>query len=256
MIGLARDYLYEKLVAVTSQENVRPDEYLKDHTYTRLGGKADYYVMPETYEQVQKVVQIANKESVPFTLLGNGSNLIVKDGGIRGIIMNLQKLDAIKVENNQMIAQSGARIIDASREALNEELTGLEFACGIPGSVGGALYMNAGAYGGEIKDVLESTTVVDREGNLKHLQAEDLDLHYRTSNIPDNGYIVLEATFTLEKGDYDEIQAVMDDLTYKRESKQPLEYPSCGSVFKRPPGYFAGNLIQESNLAEKPIGNV
>jgi len=254
MIGLARDYLYEKLVAVTSQVNVRPDEYLKDHTYTRLGGKADYYVMPETYEQVQKVVQIANKENVPFTLLGNGSNLIVKDGGIRGIIMNLQKLDAIKVENNQMIAQSGARIIDASREALNEELTGLEFACGIPGSVGGALYMNAGAYGGEIKDVLESTTVVDREGNLKHLQAEDLDLHYRTSNIPDNGYIVLEATFTLEKGDYDEIQAVMDDLTYKRESKQPLEYPSCGSVFKRPPGYFAGKLIQDSNLQGKQIG--
>jgi UDP-N-acetylmuramate dehydrogenase len=254
MIGLARDHLYEKLISITSEENVRPDEYLKYHTYTRLGGKADYYVTPETYEQVQEVIKIANEEKVPFTLLGNGSNLIVKDGGIRGVVMNLQKLDVIKVEDKIVTAQSGARIIDVSREALKEELTGLEFACGIPGSVGGALYMNAGAYGGEIKDVLVNTIVIDREGNMKQLQAEDLDLNYRTSNIPDKGYIVLEATFALEEGNYDEIKAVMDDLTYKRESKQPLEYPSCGSVFKRPPGYFAGKLIQDSELQGKQIG--
>lgn len=251
---MVKDRLYEKLIEITSRENVKVDEELKKHTYTRLGGKADYYVTPETYEQVQLLVQIANKESVPFTLLGNGSNLIVKDGGIRGIVMNLQKLDDIKTDGTMIVAQSGARIIDVSREALKQKLTGLEFACGIPGSVGGALYMNAGAYGGEIKDVLTSALVVDREGNLKELQAEELDLSYRTSNIPDHGYIVLEATFSLEKGNYEEIKAVMDDLTYKRESKQPLEYPSCGSVFKRPPGYYAGKLIQDSNLQGKQIG--
>src|SRR5690606_15673375 len=128
------------------------------------------------------------------------------------------------------------------------------FACGIPGSVGGALYMNAGAYGGEVKDCLESAIVIDRNGDLLSLNADELDLEYRRSNIPDKGYIVLEGTFALEEGNYEEIKAIMDDLTFKRESKQPLEYPSCGSVFKRPPGYFAGKLIQDSGLQGKQIG--
>lgn len=247
-------HTYEKLIEITSKQNVMVNEPLKNHTYTHLGGKADFFVTPETYVQVQQIVKLANKMNIAFTLLGNGSNLIVKDGGIRGIIMNLKKLNTIKADDTVMIAQSGARIIDASREALAKKLTGLEFACGIPGSVGGALYMNAGAYGGEIKDVLTSTVVVDRNGDLLTLSANELDLKYRSSNIPDNGYIVLEATFSLKDGNYDEIKAVMDDLTFKRESKQPLEYPSCGSVFKRPPGYFAGKLIQDSNLQGKQIG--
>src|SRR5699024_11419286 len=169
--------------------------------------------------------------------LGNGSNLIIKDGGIRGIVLYLGKLSDIRVDGTTIVAGSGARIIDVSQAALAHSLTGLEFACGIPGSVVGALYMYAGAYGGEIKDVLEEAVVVDREGNLLTLSADELDLSYRTSNIPDRGYIVLEATFSLREGSYDKIKAIMDDLTYKRESKQPLEYPSCGSVFKRPPGY-------------------
>lgn len=229
-------------------------EPIKNHTYTRLGGEADFLVTPVNYEQVQEIVKLANQEEIAFTLLGNGSNLIVKDGGIRGIVMNLQNLNEITINGTVLVSQSGARIIDASREALHKELSGLEFACGIPGSVGGALYMNAGAYGGEVKDVLTSTKVVTREGELLTLTAEELDLEYRTSNIPDNGYIVLEATFTLENGKYEDIKAIMNDLTYKRESKQPLEYPSCGSVFKRPPGYFAGKLIQDSNLQGKQIG--
>ena len=255
MIGL-RNYhnLYHKLTEIVSEENVLENELLKNHTYTKLGGKADYYVTPNTFGQVQDIVKLANKEKVPFTLLGNGSNLIVKDGGIRGIVLNLQKLNKIKTDEYIVVAQSGARIIDVSREALKERLTGLEFACGIPGSVGGALYMNAGAYGGEIKDVLSSAVVVTKEGELKTLSANELDLSYRTSNIPDKGYIVLEAEFTLKNGKYEEIKEVMDDLTYRRESKQPLEYPSCGSVFKRPPGYFAGKLIQDSNLQGKQIG--
>nr|WP_174615666.1 UDP-N-acetylmuramate dehydrogenase [Virgibacillus ihumii] len=247
-------HVYDQLTEITSVDNVMVDEHLKNHTYTHLGGKADFFVTPETYEQVQEIVKLSNKVALPFTLLGNGSNLIVKDGGIRGIVLNLKRLTDISTDGTVLVAQSGARIIDASRHALSKSLAGLEFACGIPGSVGGALFMNAGAYGGEIKDVLESTLVVDKEGNLLNLSADDLDLEYRSSNIPDNGYIVLEATFSMKNGEYDEIKAIMDDLTFKRESKQPLEYPSCGSVFKRPPGYFAGKLIQDSGLQGKQLG--
>ena len=251
---MSRHHVYDKLISITGEKNVIRNHPLKNYTYTRLGGNADYFVTPETYEQVQYIVKLANEEDIPFTLLGNGSNLIIKDGGIRGIVLNLRNLSSIETDGTTIIAQSGARIIDVSREALKQTLTGLEFACGIPGSVGGALYMNAGAYGGEIKDVLVSTIVVDPSGELLTLTAEELDLTYRSSNIPDNGYIVLEATFSLKKGNYEEIKAVMDDLTFKRESKQPLEYPSCGSVFKRPPGYFAGKLIQDSGLQGTRIG--
>src|SRR5690625_6812394 len=253
MMVLSKTNLYEQLIDILEKDNVIKDKALKNHTYTRLGGAADFFVTPVTYEQVQQVVILANKENIPFTVLGNGSNLIIRDGGIRGIVMYLGKLSNITVEETKMIAQSGALIAEASKEALQSNLTGLEFACGIPGSVGGALFMNAGAYGGEIKDVLIQTTIIDREGNIHTIKAKDLDLSYRTSNIPKNGYIVLDAEFGLQPGELQEIKAVMDDLTYKRESKQPLEYPTCGSVFKRPPGYFAGKLIQDSGLQGKQI---
>ncbi|WP_234400608.1 UDP-N-acetylmuramate dehydrogenase [Virgibacillus senegalensis] len=247
-------HVYQEIAHITSEENIMLDELLKNHTYTRLGGKADILVTPETFSEVQQLVKLAKRNNIPFTLLGNGSNMIVKDGGIRGIVMSQKRFQEIRVDDQTIYAQSGAAIIEVSRRALKEQLTGLEFACGIPGTVGGALFMNAGAYGGEIKDVLEKAVVVNPEGELLTLAAEDLDLEYRTSNIPDKGYIVLEAQFKLEPGNYQEIKAVMDDLTYKRESKQPLEYPSCGSVFKRPPGYFAGKLIQDSELQGKGVG--
>src|SRR5690625_3656824 len=179
-------HLYEKLLKITTNENVMVNQPLKDYTYTRFGGQADFLVTPETYEEVQEIVKLANEKEVAFTLLGNGSNLIIKDGGIRGIVMNLSKLNKIKTTTDTIIAQSGAKIIDVSREALAKKLTGLEFACGIPGSVGGALFMNAGAYGGEIKDVLLSTIVVDQLGHLHEISADKLDLSYRTSNIPDH----------------------------------------------------------------------
>lgn len=246
--------IYERLIDIVSEDNVVCNKPLKNHTYTKLGGDADYFVTPVTYEQVREVVQFSNVENIPFMLLGNGSNLIIKDGGIRGIVMYLGKLNRIAVDGTKVIAESGALIAEVSRKALGSHLTGLEFACGIPGSVGGALFMNAGAYGGEIKDVLLRATVVDRDGNIKVIEAKDLDLSYRTSNISQNGYIVLDAEFGLEEGEYESIKAVMDDLAYKRESKQPLEYPTCGSVFKRPPGYFAGKLIQDSGLQGKQIG--
>ncbi|WP_085505851.1 UDP-N-acetylmuramate dehydrogenase [Thalassobacillus devorans] len=249
-----KEKIHNKLMDIVKEENVKVDEMLRDHLYTKLGGKADFFITPTTYEEIQNVVKFSKEEDVPFTLLGNGSNLIIKDGGIRGIVINLKHLDKISSEGNTVVAQSGARIIDASYYALEQHLSGLEFACGIPGTVGGALYMNAGAYGGEIKDVLDYAYVVDKEGNLVKRLASELDLDYRTSNIPDNGDIVVEATFNLKPGNYEDIKAVMDDLTYKRESKQPLEYPSCGSVFKRPPGYFAGKLIQDSKLQGTSIG--
>ncbi|HIS28962.1 MAG TPA: UDP-N-acetylmuramate dehydrogenase [Candidatus Avamphibacillus intestinigallinarum] len=246
--------VYEDLVRLMKKENIGIDVPLKEYTYTHLGGNADYFVTPSTYEEVQEVVKYTNQVGIPFTLLGNGSNLIIKDGGIRGVVMNLKKLNAIHTNGTKVIAQSGARIIDTSETALAATLTGLEFACGIPGSVGGALFMNAGAYGGEIKDCLESAKVIDQSGALLELKAADLDLAYRTSNIPDKKYIVLEATFNLQPGNKHEIKAIMDDLTNKRETKQPLEYPSCGSVFKRPPGYFAGKLIQDSGLQGTMLG--
>lgn len=249
-----KNKIYNKLMKLVKEENVKMDEILKDHLYTKLGGKADFFITPTTFEEVQNVVKLSNEDNIPFTLLGNGSNLIIKDGGIRGIVINLKYLNDISSDGNTVVAQSGARIIDASRYALRQELSGLEFACGIPGTVGGALYMNAGAYGGEIKDVLDYAYVVDREGNLVKRLASELDLDYRTSNIPNNGDIVVEATFNLKPSNYEDIKEVMDDLTYKRESKQPLEYPSCGSVFKRPPGYFAGKLIQDSDLQGTNIG--
>lgn len=246
--------LYDQLARIVSEKNIAKDKPLKNHTYTRLGGNADYFVTPITYEQVSEVVKIAQENNEPFTLLGNGSNLIIKDGGIRGIVMYLGELKQVTVQREKIIAQSGALIADVSKQALSSHLTGLEFACGIPGSVGGALFMNAGAYGGEIKDVLIEATVVDHDGNIQTIDAADLGLSYRTSIIQTNHFIVLDATFRLQTGNYEEIKAQMDVLTYKRESKQPLEYPTCGSVFKRPQGHFAGKLIQDSGLQGQQIG--
>src|SRR5690625_2335636 len=198
-----RAQILEDLLQMTSKENIRLNQPLKEYTYTKLGGEADYFVTPVTYEEVQRIIQYTREKEIPFTLIGNGSNLIIRDGGIRGIVMHLGKLEKITAEETKLIAQAGAKLIQASREALKNKLTRLEFDCGIPGSVGGGLYMNAGAYGGEVKDVLESALVVTREGELVRIQAEDLGLKYRYSNIQEKGYIVLEAVFQLKKGDYE-----------------------------------------------------
>lgn len=248
------DKVFNALKEILDAQNITINKALKNHTYTKLGGAADYFVTPTDYAQVQAVVKLANQMEVPFMLLGNGSNLIIKDGGIRGIVMYLGKLNQIKRDENMLYAESGALIAKVSQAALTNDLSGLEFACGIPGSVGGALFMNAGAYGGEIKDVLKSALMVTREGELVERTMHELEMTYRTSNIQVNGDIVLEARFALTPGKHQEIKAIMDDLTYRRESKQPLEYPTCGSVFKRPPGYFAGKLIQDSKLQGVQIG--
>ncbi|WP_342400357.1 UDP-N-acetylmuramate dehydrogenase [Weizmannia sp. FSL W8-0676] len=253
---MAEKTILQDLRSLIYPREILEDEPLSKYTFTKTGGKADILIFPETYEEVQKTVRFASLNGVPYTILGNGSNLIIKDGGIRGIVLILTKLAKISHAGNDITAQCGAAIIDVSRYALKQNLTGLEFACGIPGSVGGALYMNAGAYGGEIKDVLKSALVLTKTGKMKRLEKSDLSFQYRKSSIAENGEIALEGTFSLKPGDAQEIKAKMDELTYLRESKQPLEYPSCGSVFKRPPGYFAGKLIQDSGLQGKRIGGV
>lgn len=248
--------VYKYLRTVLPEEHVKQDEMLKNHTHIKVGGKADIFVQPTTYTEIQQVVQYANEHNIPITFLGNGSNVIIKDGGIRGITVSLIHITDVTVTGTKIVAQCGAAIIDVSRIALDYCLTGLEFACGIPGSVGGALYMNAGAYGGEIAYVLTEAIVMTGDGELRTLTKDDFDFGYRKSTFANNHYIILEAKFELTEGVREEIKEKMDDLTFKRESKQPLEYPSCGSVFKRPPNNFAGKLIQESGLQGKRIGGV
>lgn len=235
-------------------KNVKIDEALNLHTMTKMGGVADLFVTPETEDQAAYVVQYAYNNDIPLLLLGNGSNMVVRDGGVRGIVLRLEYLNKITINGNSVIAESGADIIDVSRAVASESLTGLEFACGIPGSIGGAMAMNAGAYGGEVKDVTVRTTVLTPAGEKLILSKEELEFSYRMSIIMKKGYYVLSTEFELAPGNPEEIHEKIADLTFQRESKQPLEYPSAGSVFKRPPGYFAGKLIQDSGLQGKGFG--
>lgn len=251
---MKKEKIYNDLLKKVKSQIIKLDEPLKKHTYTKIGGNADVFVMPTSIEEIKSVVNYAFKNKITITYLGNGSNLIIKDGGIRGIVLSLLGLNEMKEQSGIVHAQSGASIIEVSQYALSKFLTGLEFACGIPGTVGGALYMNAGAYGGEIKDVLKSAIVLTQEGKIIEMESKNLDLEYRSSNIANKKLIVLEAKFELNHGDYKEIKEKMDELTYLRETKQPLEYPSCGSVFKRPKGNYAGKLIQDSDLQGKRFG--
>lgn len=246
----------EELRALLPNTDIKINEPLMKYTYSKTGGNADFYVTVRSTEETSILVRYCTTHDIPVTYLGNGSNIIIRDGGIRGIVINLLEINHTRVVNDRLIVGSGYPIIAASRDALAHELTGLEFACGIPGSIGGAIYMNAGAYGGEVKDCLLEVTAITPHGDIIKLSNEEVGLDYRTSVFQDNNYIILEATFQLEKGKPSEIKALMDDLTDKRESKQPLEYPSCGSVFQRPPGNFAGKLIQDAGLQGFRIGGV
>ncbi|GKV65436.1 MULTISPECIES: UDP-N-acetylmuramate dehydrogenase [unclassified Sporosarcina] len=230
------------------------DEPLNKYTKTRLGGKADVVAAPATIKEVQDTVTYGYENNIPILLLGNGSNMVVRDGGVRGIVLYMANFNKIEINGNTMIADAGAHIIDASKTAAKACLSGLEFACGIPGSIGGAMAMNAGAYGGEIKDIITQATVMDNTGKIFVLSKEELELGYRKSIITEKGYYVLSAEFELTPGVQCDIDTTVADLTFQRESKQPLEYPSAGSVFKRPPGYFAGKLIQDSGLQGKGFG--
>lgn len=247
--------LYQKLTEWMPEERVKKEEPMRLHTTFRVGGPADLFVSPNSVEEVRKVTALCREEGVPYYIMGNGSNLLVSDQGYRGVIIQFYKeMNDISVEGTLLRAQAGALLSAVANRALSESLTGVEFAAGIPGTLGGACVMNAGAYGGEMKDVLKAVTVLTQEGEVLTLSNEELELGYRTSVIARKHYIVLEAEIALSEGKKEEIQAVMDDLKERRITKQPLEYPSAGSTFKRPEGYFAGKLIQDAGLRGFQVG--
>ena len=221
---------------------------LSEYTNTDTGGPADWLAFPTTVAETQRLVQFANQHDLATTIIGNASNLIVRDGGIAGLVIILTKMNTIEVQSDAIVAQAGAALISVSEKALDESLSGLEFAAGIPGSVGGAVFMNAGAYGGGICQAVTSATVLSTTGEITVLDAIELDFSYRHSSIQDAGGVILDATFTLVPGEKATIKFKMDDFNTRRAEKQPLEWPSCGSVFKRPKGFFAGKLIHDAGL--------
>ncbi|MGL4849869.1 MAG: UDP-N-acetylmuramate dehydrogenase [Clostridium sp.] len=227
---------------------------MSEHIYFKVGGPVDVLLIPDTVEQVIEALKICKENNIPYYVIGNGSNLLVKDGGLDGVVIKLTELQKLDIKENKIEAQCGVLLKDVSKLALENSLTGFEFACGIPGSVGGAVYMNAGAYLGEVSQVIETATVIDKDGNIKTYTNEELELGYRTSKVMENEEIVLSAVFALNDGEFEKIKNRIDDLTYKRESKQPLEYPSAGSTFKRPEGHFAGKLIQDAGLKGYELG--
>lgn len=245
---------YKLLGEFYNEEDITVDSPMSEHIYFRVGGPADILVTPVNEEQVVNTLKLCREYNVPYFILGNGSNILVKDGGISGVVIKFNKLNKVTSEGNCVTAQSGALLKDVSKAALENNLRGFEFACGIPGSIGGAVFMNAGAYDGEMAHVIKSARVIDENYNIKDLTKEELELGYRSSIVMKKGYVVLEATVELESGEYTSIKDKIDDLTNRRESKQPLEYPSAGSTFKRPEGYFAGKLIQDSGLKGFSIG--
>ena len=246
---------YDKLNNVIAKDSILIDEPMSRHTTFRVGGPADFFVTPKAKEEVRDVVRICKEAGMPYYIIGNGSNLLVSDAGYRGVIVQIYKeMNEVKVEGDLVKAQAGALLSGIAAKALGAELSGFEFASGIPGTIGGACVMNAGAYGGEMKDVLESVTVLTGEGKIIELGRNELELRYRTSVIAKKGYIVLGAVLKLERGDGEKIKTYMDELKEKRVTKQPLEYPSAGSTFKRPEGYFAGKLIEDAGLRGFQVG--
>lgn len=232
-----------------------PHEEMKKHTTFKTGGPADLLVEPGRITELQQLIQYVRQEKIPYLIIGRGSNLIVGDKGIRELVIKIgKKLSRCEVKGEEVTAEAGAAIIDVAQAAQAHALTGLEFAGGIPGSVGGAVFMNAGAYDGEIKDVLEDVLVLTVSGELTVRKKEELALGYRTSLMQKNGDIILQAKFKLQKGDQAAIDLRMRELKQRREKSQPLDLPSAGSVFKRPPGYYTGKLIQDAGLKGCQIG--
>jgi UDP-N-acetylmuramate dehydrogenase len=252
---LVRTDLYGELKAICGENNVLTEVPMKEYTSMKVGGNADILVKPDSINTVRDCIVFLNRNSVPFLVIGNGSNLIFSDDGFRGVILKIgSKLSGIDVKENIITAQAGASLSAAANRALENSLTGLEFASGIPGSVGGAAYMNAGAYGGEMKQVVIETLNVDKNGDLITLKGEENQFSYRHSRIQAEGLTCLQVVFRLEPGSHDAIQAKMNDLNSRRRDKQPLSMPSAGSVFKRPPDRFVGKLIEDCGLRGFSIG--
>lgn len=250
--------LVEELRAIAGEDSVRQMEPMSRHTTFRVGGPADVLVLSQR-NTLPDVLRLCRQHDVPYYVVGNGSNLLVGDGGIRGVVIKIAKaMEELRLSEEggryELVAGAGTLLSKAANFAAANSLCGMEFAAGIPGSVGGAIVMNAGAYGGEIADILSHVTVLTPDGKEREIAAEELALGYRTSCIAARGYIVLEAVFHLALGDPEEIRKRMGEIREQRTAKQPLEYPSAGSTFKRPEGYFAGKLIQDAGLRGYRVG--
>lgn len=234
----------------------RENEPMKAHTSFRIGGPADILVIPSDAIQLEKVVKEVRTEGIPLTIIGNGSNVLVKDKGIRGVVVKLgNALRSMECSGDKLTAEAGVSLAAISNKAAACGLTGLEFAVGIPGSLGGAVFMNAGAYDGEMRKVVAQVTVLTVDGKIEVLSNEDLEFGYRHSSIQDNGAIIISVEMQLAIGDIDEIRAKMADFTNRRTTKQPLDIPNAGSMFRRPPGYYAGTLIEEAGLKGYMVGD-
>lgn len=225
------------------------NEPMKKHTSFKIGGPVDVMIIPQNEEDLVNSVKLCREQDIEFYIMGNGSNLLVKDGGIRGVAIKINEgFNDIKIDGTKIYCQSGALLTAVSRRAFKQSLTGMEFANGIPGTIGGGVTMNAGAYGGELKDIIEKVRVLDKNNNIVEYTNQEMDFRYRGSKVVDEGLIVLGVEIILEQGDLSAIEVTMKDLTFRRTSKQPLELPSGGSTFKRPEGHFAGKLIEDSGL--------
>ena len=238
----------------------REQEPLSEHTTFRIGGPAAFYLAPESEDEVREALAFAGEKGLPYYLIGRGSNLLCSDEGFDGVIIEIGKgMEQISIEwaseNAIVTAQAGVSLSSLAARLAKEGLTGFEFAGGIPGTLGGAIAMNAGAYGGEIKDCILSARVLTEQGEIRTLDKAELELGYRTSVIQRESAIVLSGTFSFQPGDTEKIQETMRELNQKRRDKQPLEYPSAGSTFKRPEGYFAGKLIEDAGLRGYRVGD-
>lgn len=240
---------------IVGEERVLTEEPMARHTTFRIGGPADYFIELGSQEEIRQALLLCQEEEIPWFVLGRGSNLLVGDKGFRGAILSIYRhFQSIETEKETVRADAGALLTTLTGRLLEESLTGMEFASGIPGTVGGAVMMNAGAYGGEMKDIVKEVTVLTGEGKILTLSCEEMNFGYRTSVVKEKGYIVLSVVLTLKKGRQEEIRQRMQELKAKRVEKQPLEYPSAGSTFKRPEGHFAGKLIMDAGLAGASVG--
>jgi UDP-N-acetylmuramate dehydrogenase len=247
--------LEDSIIEIVGKENIKLDEPMSKHTTFQIGGPAQIFVTPETVEELGKIIIFCNTQQLPFFVLGNGSNLLVSDKGMDGVVIQLYRRFAdYRIEGTRINAQAGVMLATIGNAARDAGLTGFEFAAGIPGTLGGAVMMNAGAYGGEMKDIIKKVRLMDRRGNVLEKSCEEMDFSYRHSVVEDEGYIVLEAEMELAYGDKAEIDAKMRELAKARRTKQPLEFPSAGSTFKRPEGYFAGKLIMDAGLRGYSVG--
>lgn len=248
--------LYKELCAAVGAENVLRDEPMSRHTTFRIGGPADFFVQPSCMEEIKAVRELCRSGKMPCYVMGNGSDLLVGDRGYRGVIIQIcKRMNEVRAEGERIFVQSGALLSKTASAAYDASLTGMEFASGIPGTVGGALRMNAGAYDGEMKQIVESVEVLTADGEVLVLSAGELGMGYRTSVISKNDYVALSAVLKLKKGEKSDIRARMDELKKKRVEKQPLEYGSAGSTFKRPEGHFAGKLVQKAGLRGYRVGD-